>query len=424
MSAARPEQRPTGTSAGRRIDFDVEAIRREFPILHQTINGKPLVFFDNAASSQRPRQVIDAVSRYYERDHANVHRGVYTLSQRATDAYEGSRELVREFINAAETKEIVFVRGTTEAVNLVAQSYARPLLGPGDEILISGLEHHANIVPWQIVCQQTGATLKVIPIDETGSVDFAAFERLIGPRTRLLALAHVSNALGTVVPVEKFIAVAKAKGVPVLLDGAQAVPHSVVDVRALDCDFYCFSAHKMCGPTGIGVLYGRKALLQAMPPWQGGGDMILSVTFEKTTYNDLPWKFEAGTPDIAGVIGLGAAIRYLDGIGMERIAAYEHELLDYATERLSTVPGLRIIGTSPQKASVVSFTLAGIHPHDIGTVLDTEGVAIRTGHHCAMPVMEFFKIPATARASLSFYNTFEEIDRLVAAVEHTRRLLG
>jgi cysteine desulfurase / selenocysteine lyase len=417
MSAARPQHRD-------RSRFDVEAIRRDFPILHQTINGKPLVFLDNAASSQRPREVIDAISRYYEHDHANVHRGVHTLSQRATDAYEGSRELVREFINAAETKEIVFVRGTTEAVNLVAQSYARPLLRPGDEILISGLEHHANIVPWQLVCQQTGATLKVIPIDETGSVDFAAFERLIGPRTRLLALAHVSNALGTVVPVEKFIAVAKARGVPVLLDGAQAVPHSVVDVRALDCDFYCFSAHKMCGPTGIGVLYGRKALLQAMPPWQGGGDMILSVTFEKTTYNDLPWKFEAGTPDIAGVIGLGAAIRYLNRIGMERIAAYEHELLDYATERLSALPGLRIIGTSPQKASVVSFTLAGIHPHDIGTVLDTEGVAIRTGHHCAMPVMEFFKIPATARASLSFYNTFEEIDRLIAALEHTRRLLG
>jgi cysteine desulfurase / selenocysteine lyase len=416
MSAVRPEPR--------RSDFDVHAIRQDFPILHQTINGKPLVFFDNAASSQRPRAVIDAISRYYECDHANVHRGVHTLSQRATEAYEGARELIRKFINAAETKEIIFVRGTTEAINLVAQSYARPQLRPGDEILISGLEHHANIVPWQMVCEQTGATLKVIPIDETGAVDFAAFERLLGPRTKLLALAHVSNALGTVVPVEKFIAAAKAKGVPVLLDGAQAVPHSVVDVRALGCDFYCFSAHKMCGPTGIGVLYGRKALLQAMPPWQGGGDMILSVTFEKTTYNDLPWKFEAGTPDIAGVIGLGAAIRYLDAIGMQRIAAYEHELLDYATERLAAVPGLRIIGTSPQKASVVSFTLEGIHPHDIGTVLDTEGVAIRTGHHCAMPVMEFFRIPATARASLSFYNTFEEVDRLIAALEHTRRLLG
>jgi cysteine desulfurase/selenocysteine lyase len=425
MSAARPEHRELSRPAPkRRIDFDVDSIRRDFPILHQSINGKPLVFLDNAASSQRPQEVIDAMSHYYERDHANVHRGVHTLSQRATDAYEGSRELVREFINAGSTKEIVFVRGTTEAVNLVAQSYARPLLRPGDEILISGLEHHANIVPWQLVCQQTGATLKVIPIDQTGSVDFAVFEQLIGPRTRLLALAHVSNALGTVVPVEKFIAVAKAKGVPVLLDGAQAVPHSAVDVRALGCDFYCFSAHKMCGPTGIGVLYGREALLESMPPWQGGGDMILSVTFEKTTYNQLPWKFEAGTPDIAGVIGLGAAIRYLGRIGMERIAAYEQDLLDYATGRLSALPGLRIIGTSPEKASVISFTLAGIHPHDIGTVLDTEGVAVRTGHHCAMPVMDFFKVPATARASLSFYNTFEEIDRLVAALEHTRRLLG
>jgi cysteine desulfurase/selenocysteine lyase len=416
MSAVRP--------APRSGHFDVEAVRRDFPILHQTINGKPLVFLDNAASSQRPRAVIDAISHYYEHDHANVHRGVHTLSQRATDAYEGVRERVRRFINAAETKEIVFVRGTTEAVNLVAQSYARPRLGPGDEILISGLEHHANIVPWQLVCEQTGATLKVIPIDDTGSVDFAAFERLLGPRTRLLALAHVSNALGTVVPIEKFIAAAKARDVPVLIDGAQAVPHSVVDVRALGCDFYCFSAHKMCGPTGIGVLYGRKALLEAMPPWQGGGDMILSVTFAKTTYNDLPWKFEAGTPDIAGVIGMGAAIDYLHEIGMARIAAYEHDLLDYATERLERMPGLRIIGTSPQKASVVSFTLDGIHPHDIGTVLDTEGIAIRTGHHCAMPVMEYFRIPATARASLSFYNTFEEIDRLVAAIEHTQRLLG
>jgi cysteine desulfurase/selenocysteine lyase len=404
-------------------DFDVVAVRREFPILHQEVNGKPLVYLDNAASSQRPRAVIDAISTYYERDHANVHRGVHTLSQRATDAYEGARDIVRNFINAQDTKEIVFVRGTTEAVNLVAQSFARPIVRPGDEILISGLEHHANIVPWQLVCEQTGATLKVIPITQTGEVDYAAFERLIGPRTKLLALTHVSNALGTIVPVEKFIRRAKQLGVPVLLDGAQAVPHGAVDVRALDCDFYCFSSHKMCGPTGIGILYGRRALLESMPPWQGGGDMILSVSFEKTTYNHLPWKFEAGTPHISGAIGLAAAIRHLQQLGMERIARYEARLLDYANSRLQSVPGLRVIGTAEHKAAVVSFTLEGIHPHDIGTILDTEGVAIRTGHHCAMPVMEFFKIPATARASMSFYNTFEEIDRLVAALDRARSIL-
>jgi cysteine desulfurase / selenocysteine lyase len=417
---------PAATASARSAAslLDVASIRRDFPILDQQVNGRPLVYLDNAASSQRPRAVIDAVSRYYEHDHANVHRGVHALSQRATDAYEGAREVIRGFINARESAEIIFVRGTTEAINLVAQSYARGRLGPGDEILISGLEHHANIVPWQIVCGQTGATLKVIPITSAGEVDFAAFERLLGPRTRLLALTHVSNALGTVVPIEKFIARAREHRVPVLIDGAQAVPHGTVDVQALGCDFYCFSAHKMLGPTGIGVLYGRKALLEEMPPWQGGGDMILSVTFEKTTYNHLPWKFEAGTPHISGAIGLGAAIGYLRQIGMERIAAYEHELLEYATARLCDVPGLRIVGTSAHKAAVVSFTLEGIHPHDIGTILDTEGVAIRTGHHCAMPVMEFFKVPATARASMAFYNTFEEIDRLVAALARTRELLG
>ncbi|HEY4367297.1 MAG TPA: cysteine desulfurase [Steroidobacteraceae bacterium] len=404
--------------------FDVAAIRRDFPILDQQINGKPLVYLDNAASSQRPRAVIDAISYYYEHDHANVHRGVHTLSQRATEAYEGARDVVRSFINARDTKEIVYVRGTTEAINLVAQSFLRPRIGSGDEILISGLEHHANIVPFQLLCEQTGASLKVIPITTAGEVDFAAFEKLIGPRTRLLALAHVSNALGTVVPVEKFIAVARQHGVPVLLDGAQAIPHGKVDVQALGCDFYCFSGHKMLGPTGIGILYGRQALLEAMPPWQGGGDMILSVSFEKTTYNQLPWKFEAGTPNISGAIGLAAAIRYLQKTGIERIAGYEGELLTYATQRLAAIPGLRIVGTAAVKASVVSFVLEGIHPHDIGTILDTEGVAIRTGHHCAMPVMDFFKIPATARASLAFYNTFAEIDRLVAALEHTRRVLG
>ena len=405
-------------------DFDVAAIRRDFPVLHQSVNGKPLVYLDNAASSQRPKAVIDAISRYYEHDHANVHRGVHTLSQRATDAYEGARETVRRFINAHSSKEIVFVRGTTEAVNLIAQSFARPGITPGDEILISGLEHHANIVPWQLLREQTGAVLKVIPITSSGEVDLVEFEKLISPRTRLLALAHVSNALGTVVPVEQFIAVAKQHGVPVLLDGAQAVPHSPVDVQALDCDFYCFSAHKMIGPTGMGILYGKQQWLEKMPPWQGGGDMILSVSFEKTTFNQLPWKFEAGTPHISGAIGLAAAIDYLERVGMARIAAYEHELLKYATERLSALPGLRIIGTAANKAAVVSFTLEGIHPHDIGTILDTEGVAIRTGHHCAMPVMEFYEIPATARASMSFYNTFEEIDRLVAALEQARRVLG
>lgn len=404
--------------------LDIAAIRRDFPILHQSVNGKPLVYLDNAASSQRPRSVIDSISRYYEHDHANVHRGVHTLSQRATDAYEGARETIRRFINARDTKEIVFVRGTTEAVNLVAQSFLRPGFQPGDEILISALEHHANIVPWQMLREQVGAVLKVIPIDEQGVVDFDEFEKLIGPRTKLLALAHVSNALGTIVPVEKFIKVAKQHGVPVLLDGAQAIPHTAVDVQALGCDFYCFSSHKMLGPTGMGVLYGKRELLEKMPPWQGGGDMILSVSFEKTTFNQLPWKFEAGTPHIAGAIGLATAIDYLEQIGMDRIAAYEHELLEYATERLSQLPGLRIVGTAPDKAAVVSFTLDGIHPHDIGTILDTEGVAIRTGHHCAMPVMDFFKIPATARASMSFYNTREEIDRLVAALEHTRKVLG
>ena len=416
MSAAQLDSSAAAT-------LDVEAIRRDFPILHQQVNGKPLVYLDNAASSQRPKAVIDAISSYYERDHANVHRGVHTLSQRATDAYEGAREVVRNFISAADTKEIIFVRGTTEAINLVAQSYARPRLQPGDEILISALEHHANIVPWQLVCEQTGAKLKVIPIDTSGEVDYSAFEKLIGQRTKLLALAQVSNALGTIIPVEKFIARAKLLGVPVLLDGAQGVPHGSVDVRALGCDFYCFSSHKMCGPTGMGILYGKKQLLEQMPPWQGGGDMILTVSFEKTTYNQLPWKFEAGTPNISGAIGLAAAIRYLQQIGMERIGQYEHQLLEYAHKRLQEVPGLRLVGTAARKAAVVSFTLEGVHPHDIGTILDTEGVAIRTGHHCAMPVMDFFKIPATARASMSFYNTFEEIDALVSALDRARSLL-
>ena len=404
--------------------LDVEALRRDFPVLGRSVHGKPLCYLDNAASSQRPRVVIDAISRYYENSHANVHRGVHALSQEATDLFEGARESVRRFVNAASTREIVFVRGTTEAVNLVAQSWGRPRLGPGDEIVVSHLEHHANIVPWQMLCGQTGARLRVIPMTRSGELDFDAYRALLGPRTRLLALTHVSNALGTVVPVRDYIAEARRHGVAVLLDGAQAVPHMQVDVHSLDCDFYCFSAHKMCGPTGIGVLYGREALLRAMPPWQGGGDMILSVSFERTTYNDLPWKFEAGTPHIAGAVGLGAAIDYLGAIGMERVAAAEHQLLEYATARLTTVPGLEIVGTAPAKAAVVSFTLGRVHPHDLGTILDMEGVAIRTGHHCAMPVMEFYGIPATARASFAFYNTRAEVDRLVDSLGVALEMLG
>ena len=404
--------------------LDVEAVRRDFPVLGRSVHGKPLCYLDNAASSQRPRAVIDSISRYYENSHANVHRGVHALSQEATDLFEGARESVRRFVNAASTREIVFVRGTTEAVNLVAQSWGRPRLQPGDEIVVSHLEHHANIVPWQMLCEQTGARLRVIPMTRSGELDFDAYRALLGPRTRLLALTHVSSALGTVVPVRDYIAEARRHGIAVLLDGAQAVPHMPVDVQSLDCDFYCFSAHKMCGPTGIGVLYGREALLRAMPPWQGGGDMILSVSFEKTTYNDLPWKFEAGTPHIAGAVGLAAAIDYLGGIGMERIAAAEHALLEYATARLTAVPGLEIVGTAPAKAAVVSFTLGSVHPHDLGTILDMDGVAIRTGHHCAMPVMEFYGIPATARASFAFYNTRAEVDRLVDSLGVALEMLG
>jgi cysteine desulfurase/selenocysteine lyase len=420
MSAAAPatvQSRPSRP-------LDVEALRREFPVLSRVVNGRPLCYLDNAASSQRPQVVIDAVSRYYETTHANVHRGVHKLSQEATDLFEGARDTLRRFINARSTREVIFVRGTTEAINLVAQSYARPRLQPGDEILISWLEHHANIVPWQMACEQTGALLKVIPITRSGEVDHAAFESLLSDRTRLLALSHVSNALGTIVPVERFIREARRRGIPVLLDGAQAVPHMPVDVQALDCDFYCFSGHKMCGPTGIGVLYGRESLLAAMPPWQGGGDMILAVSFKGTLYNDLPYKFEAGTPHIAGAIGLGAAVDYLESIGLERIAAAEQDLLEYATQRLAGIPGLSLVGTAPAKAAVVSFTVDGVHPHDLGTILDHEGVAIRTGHHCAMPVMEFFGLPATARASFAFYNTRLEVDRLVEALHIAREMLG
>jgi len=418
MSAASHEAAMTAAS------FDVEAIRRDFPVLHQEVHGKPLAYLDNAASAQHPVQVIEAISEYYRRDHSNVHRGVHQLSQRATDAFEGARDKVRHFINAASEREVIFTRGTTEAINLVAQSWGRANLGPGDEIVISHLEHHANIVPWQMLCQQTGAELKVIPMTESGEIDLAAAGEIIGPATRLLAFTHVSNALGTISPVAELTALARAVGALVLLDGAQGVPHMRVDVQALGCDFYAFSGHKMFAPTGIGVLWGREELLRAMPPWQGGGDMILAVSFEKTTYNELPWKFEAGTPHIAGAIGLGAAIDYLENLDFTAAAAWEHELLDYGTARLQDVAGLRIIGTSPHKAAVISFTLDGVHPHDIGTIVDHAGVAIRTGHHCAMPVMEYYGVPATARASFAFYNTRDEIDRLAAALQQAQEVFA
>jgi cysteine desulfurase / selenocysteine lyase len=404
--------------------FDVETVRQDFPILHQEVHDKPLAYLDNAASAQRPTQVIEAVAEYYRRDHANVHRGVHVLSQRATDAFEGAREKVRRFINAKSTREIIFTRGTTEAINLVAQSWGRKHLGPGDEIVITHLEHHANIVPWQMLCEQTGATLRVIPMTMAGEIDLDAARAIIGARTRLLAFGHVSNALGTIHPVAELVALAKSAGALVLLDGAQGVPHLRVDMQALGCDFYAFSGHKLFAPTGIGVLWGREELLRAMPPWQGGGDMILAVNFEKTTYNELPWKFEAGTPHIAGAVGLGAAIDYLERLDFDAAAAWEQELLEYGTALLGEIPGLRIIGTAPHKAAVISFSLDGVHPHDIGTIVDFAGVAIRTGHHCAMPVMEFYGVPATARASFAFYNTKAEIDRLGAALRHAREVFA
>jgi len=396
--------------------FDAQRAREDFPILRQDVHGKPLVYLDNAATSQKPRAVLEALDHYYQCDNANIHRGVHTLSERATAAYEGARDKIKAFLNAADRREIVFVRGATEAINLVAQSYARPRLKPGDEILITEMEHHSNIVPWQLVCQQTGATLKVVPIDEAGELQLDHFHRLLSERTRLVGLVHVSNALGTVNPVAEMIVAAHARGAAVLVDGAQAVPHLAVDVQALDCEFYAFSGHKLYGPTGVGALYGKTALLEAMPPWQGGGDMIRTVSFTKTEYNALPYKFEAGTPHIAGGIGLGAAIDYVTALGLNAIAAWEDELLEYATARAREIPGLRLVGTARHKAGILSFVLEGVHPHDVGTILDHEGVAIRTGHHCAMPVMEHFRIPATARASLALYNTRDDIDRLIAAV--------
>jgi cysteine desulfurase / selenocysteine lyase len=402
--------------------FDVDGARRQFPILARTVHGKPLAYLDNGASAQRPQRVIDAVDDYERHHHANIHRGVHTLSQEATALYEGARDKLVRFISARSRHEIVFVRGTTEAINLVAQSYARPILKAGDEVLITHLEHHANIVPWQMVCEQTGAKLVVAPINAEGEVPLDAVVSLMNPRTKLLACAHVSNALGTVLPVRRLIAAAKARGIATLIDGAQAVSHMPVDVQSLGCDFYAFSSHKMYGPTGVGVLYGREQLLESMPPWQGGGEMILAVSFAKTTYNALPHKFEAGTPNISGAIGMGVAVDFLSSLDLDAARAHEHALLGHATSVLSRIPGLRIIGTAAEKASLVSFIVAGVHPHDLGTILDEDGIAVRTGHHCAMPVMEFFKLPATARASFAFYNTFDEIDRLGAGVERARKM--
>ncbi|HEX9851759.1 MAG TPA: cysteine desulfurase [Woeseiaceae bacterium] len=403
---------------------DVPACRRDFPALAQKINGEPLVYLDSAASSQQPQAVIDAVAEYHRHNHANVHRGVHTLSHRATEAYESARDAVAGFINSRSRREVVFTSGTTESVNLVAQSFCRPRFKAGDRILLSHLEHHSNIVPWQLLCEQTGAELLITPIDERGELDLETFENQIGGGVRMLAIAHVSNALGTVLPLDRLIAAAHRHGVPVLVDGAQAVPHMPVDVQALDCDFYAFSAHKMCGPTGIGILYAKAQHLERMPPYQGGGDMILEVRFDGTTYNDLPYKFEAGTPNISGAIGLGAAVRYLDAIGMSRIAAHENELLRYMTQRLSEVPGIRLVGTAKHKASVQSFLLDDIHPHDLGTIVDHQGIAIRTGHHCAMPVMDFFRIPGTARASLALYNNRDDVDRLVASLARAKEIFG
>jgi cysteine desulfurase/selenocysteine lyase len=404
--------------------FDVEAVRGEFPILARRVHGKPLAYLDNGASAQRPRSVIQAVDDYERHHHANIHRGVHTLSQEATALYEDARDRLVRFINARSRSEVIFVRGTTEAINLVAQSYARPKLQRGDEILITHLEHHANIVPWQMVCEQTGATLIVAPMDSRGEVHVDAVVALMSPRTQLFACAHVSNALGTVLPVRALIAAAKARGIATLIDGAQAVSHMPLDVQDLGCDFYAFSSHKMYGPTGVGVLYGREQILDRMPPWQGGGEMILAVTFAKTTYNALPNKFEAGTPNISGAIGLGAAVDFLQGLNLDAARAHESDLLSYAGTVLSKIPGLRIVGTAADKASLVSFVVAGVHPHDLGTILDEDGIAIRTGHHCAMPVMDFFKLPATARASFALYNTFDEIDRLGAGIERARKMFA
>jgi cysteine desulfurase/selenocysteine lyase len=406
------------------MSFPIEQIRADFPILNEKIRNKPLIYLDNAASCQKPQAVIDSIVRFYQHEYANIHRGVHTLSVIATERFENSREKVRGFINAETHKEIIFVRGATEAINLVAQSFARPMLAAGDEILISAMEHHANIVPWQMVCQQTGAILKVAPINLRGELLLYEFEKLLTAKTKLVAISHMSNALGSINPVAKIVDLAHAKNIPVLLDGAQATPHMSVDVRALDCDFYVFSGHKLYGPTGVGVLYGKQALLEAMPPYQGGGDMIRKVTFAETEYAGLPHKFEAGTPAITEVIGLGAAIDYLNQIGMKNIGDYESQLLAYATAEAGKIQGLNIIGQASDKGGILSFTLNKIHPHDIGTMLDSLGIAIRAGHHCAMPVMDFYEIPATARASFAMYNTFEEVDVLMQGLKSIIEMFG
>jgi cysteine desulfurase/selenocysteine lyase len=405
-------------------DTEVERIRAEFPILRERVGDKPLVYLDNAASAQMPKPVLDRLVHYQLHEHANIHRAVHHLSELATTAYEGAREQLRRFINAKESRQIVYTRGTTDAINLVMHGYGRKFIQPGDEVLVSELEHHSNIVPWQMLCEERQAQLKVIPIDDRGELRLDEFERLLGARTKLVAVAHVSNALGTVNPIETIIAAAHARGVPVLIDGAQAAPHLQVDVTALDCDFYAFSGHKMCGPTGIGVLYAKSEWLEKMQPYQGGGDMILSVSFKGTTYNVPPHKFEAGTPPIAAAIGLGAAADYLRGLGLGRIAAHEASLLDYATERVGAIPKLRIIGTAPHKAAVLSFVVQGIHPHDLGTLLNEDGVAVRTGHHCAQPVMQHYGVAATARASFAFYNTHTEVDALAAAIRRAQEVFG
>jgi cysteine desulfurase/selenocysteine lyase len=402
----------------------VEKCRQDFPCLAQTISDQPLVYLDSAASSQQPLAVIERVAEYHRHDHANVHRGVHTLSHRATEAYEGARDVIQAFINAGSRSEVVYTSGTTESINLVAQSFCRPKLAPGDRILITHLEHHSNIVPWQLICEQTGAELLVTPINEAGEVDIDTLFSQLDSGVKMLAIAHVSNALGTIIPLKKVIEKAHSLDVPVLVDGAQAVPHMPVDVQELGCDFYAFSGHKMFGPTGIGILFGKEELLDAMPPYQGGGDMILEVSFDGTTYNDLPYKFEAGTPNISGAIGLGAAVSYLQAVGMDAISAYEHELLQYMSGQLGDVDGLRLIGTAADKASVQSFLLDDIHPHDLGTILDHQGVAIRTGHHCAMPVMDFYGVPGTARASLALYNNRHDIDRLVASLTTAKEIFG
>lgn len=418
-AATTPAPRP-----GSPAPLDVERLREDFPILGRRVRGKPLVYLDNAATTQKPRPVIEAVSRFYSSDNANIHRGVHHLSERATEAYEGVRERVARFFNAPSARQIIFTRGTTEAINLVAQSFGRMTLRPGDEILITGMEHHSNIVPWQLAAEATGALLKAAPITDAGELDLDAFDRLLGDRTRLVALVHLSNALGTINPVRELVARAHARGVPVLVDGAQSAAHLRVDFQALDCDFFACSGHKMYGPTGVGVLYGREELLERMGPWQGGGDMIANVTIERSTWAPVPAKFEAGTPMIAEVIGLGAALDYLEDVGRDAIAAWEDQLLAYATARVGEVPGVRLVGTAPQKASVLSFVVDGIHPHDVGAVLDDDGVAIRTGHHCAQPVMQRFGLPATARASFAFYNTRAEVDSLCHGLERVRTVFG